>query len=417
MTTPRRVIACLVALTAPAAVPAPAATGAVQADRYLTVVRAGTDAAAVIREHEDRGVRVRARYKHALSGFAAQMPEDAADALRRDPRVLFVQRDRPMSAAAQVLPTGVDRVDADLSSAAAGDGAGAVAVNVAVLDTGSGPHPDLNVVGGVDCSAADKIGDGNGHGTHVAGTLAARDNQRGVSGVAPGASVWSVRVLDELGAGTLSTIVCGLEWVAATRADGDLSNDIAVANLSLEGSGTDDGACGRRVGDALHVAICAAVARGVVVVAAAGNRRRDIRDVIPAAYDEVLTVTALADFDGRPGGLAMATCVEDLDDTPADFSNWASLPADRAHVIAAPGTCIASLAPRTAHLPTLSGTSMAAPHVAGAVSLCLASGACPQSSPAQIIAKLRSDAAAAPVGFGFPDARGQFGALVWTAAY
>ena len=152
-------------------------------------------------------------------------------------------------------------------------------------------------------------------------------------------------------------------------------------------------------------------------VAAAGNGARDIRDVIPAAYDEVLTATAIADFDGRPGGLSPPTCQDDVDDTAADFSNFASKRADRAHVIAAPGACIASLSLGDRGLLTLSGTSMAAPHVAGAAALCIAGGACPQSSPAQVVARLRADAAVAPATFGFAGAGGVFGDLVRAAGY
>jgi subtilisin family serine protease len=110
-------------------------------------------------------------------------------------------------------------------------------VNVAVIDTGIDPsHPDLNVVGGTNCAPGLGFNDLNGHGSHVAGTIAARDDGN-VVGVAPGANLYAVKVLTDAGAGLTTDIICGIDWVTATRTDANPSNDIAVANMSLGGGG------------------------------------------------------------------------------------------------------------------------------------------------------------------------------------
>jgi subtilisin family serine protease len=144
-------------------------------------------------------------------------------------------------------------------------------------------------------------------------------------------------------------------------------------------------------------------AAGVTVVAAAGNDGVDLANSAPAAYDEVLAVTAMADFDGKPGGLASTAPCPDggQDDTAAAFSDYAAPgSADANHTIAAPGVCITSTW-NDGKTRTISGTSMASPHVAGLVARCIDAGPCAGMSPAQIIAKLRADAAARPADQGF----------------
>lgn len=377
-----------------------------QSSPYVVVLEDGADASAVAQEHTRRfGADVSHRYRYALRGYAARLTPAAVSALRQDDRVLFVAPDRELFAAAgQILPTGVDRIDGDLSSALSGNGAGSVDVNVAVLDTGIDlDHPDLNVVGGVNCQDGDDFDDKNGHGTHVAGILGARDDSSGVVGVAPGARLWAVRVLDDTAnAETLAEIICGVDWVTSTRTDDDPTNDIEIANMSLGGEGADDGNCGLTDGDPLHLAICNSTAAGVLYVVAAMNEGADLRDWIPAAYNEVLTATAMWDTDGKPGGLNEHSfsgkllhrnnCGATRDDTYVLFSNFAGLPSDRAHTIAAPGTCILSTAPKGKYA-TLSGTSMATPHVAGTAALCIVAGACPDE-PGAIIEKLVREAAA-----------------------
>ena len=110
-----------------------------------------------------------------------------------------------------------------------------------------------------------------------------------------------MRVLGNGGTGSDSAVICGIDWVTSTRTDADPTNDIAVANMSLAGRGTDDGNCGQTDGDAMHVAICRSVAAGVTYVVAAGNETADLAMSHPASYNEVLTVTGMADQDGQAG--------------------------------------------------------------------------------------------------------------------
>jgi subtilisin family serine protease len=152
-------------------------------------------------------------------------------ALKADPNVAAVAPDLPVHATAQTLPTGIDRIDGELSSTQSGNGSGDVNVDIAIIDTGiSTSHPELNVVGGTNCVGGSSFNDDNGHGSHVAGIAAARDNAAGVVGVAPGARLWAVKVLNSAGSGTTSQIICGIDWVTAR------ASTIEVANMSLGGS-------------------------------------------------------------------------------------------------------------------------------------------------------------------------------------
>jgi subtilisin family serine protease len=369
---------------------------------YIVVLQQDVpDVPAVANEHARAyGLSVARTFERALRGYAAVIPQARLNEVRNDPRVRFVSEDRPVSAFAQTLPTGINRIQADASSQLSGNGSGDVSgPGVAVIDTGSGPHGDLNVVGGVNCSTGNSFNDGNGHGTHVAGTIGGRDNGSGVVGVAPGVPIYSVRVLNNAGSGSWSSVICGIEWVVANAS----TFNIKVANMSLGGTGSDDGTCGATNSDALHLAICSAVNEArVTFVVAAGNDGADLKGFVPAAYNEVLAVTAMSDFNGMPGGGGTATCRSDVDDTPADFSNFTTAgSADEAHTIAAPGVCINS-AWKNGGYKVISGTSMASPHVAGAAALCVASGACTGGDgPAGIITTLRTAAAAQAPDYGF----------------
>jgi subtilisin len=381
----RRLIAGITVAAALAA--APAAGAETIPGSYIVTLKAGEPAAAAERARDRHGATVDHVYRHALRGYAARMSERAAARLADDPDVASVIADRRVSiaakpggggsaAAAQTLPTGIDRVDAELSSTRAGDGSGVVNVDVAVIDTGIASHPDLDVRGGKNCSTGRSYSDGNGHGTHVAGTIGARDDGAGVVGVAPGARLWAVRVLNNQGSGSWSSIICGVDWVTANR------TTIEVANMSLGGSGSEPAGAGCSTGDALHDAICRSVQGGVTYAVAAGNEGRDAAGAVPAAYDEVITVSALADFDGKSGGSGAPTCRSDVDDTLADFSNYGA-DVD----LIAPGVCINSTW-TGGGFNTISGTSMASPHVAGAAALYKASN--PSASPAQVQSALQS---------------------------
>jgi subtilisin len=366
----------LLAAPASAAPPAgvPAATPDSVPGAWIVTLAPGASADSVSAEHSRRfEARIDRVYRHAVNGYAARMPDAVAARLAQDPRVASVERDTVVTIDAQTTPTGIDRIDAELSSSVSGNGAGAVNVDVAVIDTGISAHADLNVVGGVNCSTGSSYADGNGHGSHVAGTIGAKDNTVGVVGVAPGARLWAVRVLNNQGSGTRSGIICGIDWVTAR------ASTIEVANMSLGGSGTDS-ACGGA--DSYHNAICRSVSAGVTYVVAAGNDGADARNYVPAAYDQVITVSALADFNGTPGGGAPATCRADVDDTLADFSNYGA-DVD----LIAPGVCIRSTW-KGGGYNTISGTSMASPHVAGAAALHKAAN--PGATPAQVKSALQA---------------------------
>ncbi|MFA6316037.1 MAG: S8 family peptidase [Elusimicrobiota bacterium] len=234
------------------------------------------------------------------------------------------------------LPWGVKRVRAH----AAWDVTEGKGVKVAVIDTGiKDDHPDLNgqVVGGYNAiTQSDAEGawmDDNGHGTHVAGTIAAKKDGKGVVGVAPQAKLYGVKVLDAAGSGSLSSIVRGIVWA--------VNNNMQVANMSL---GASMGS------DLMHRAVQFAAGRGMVIVAAAGNSGGSVG--FPGAYEETICVAA-----------------SDSDDKLAGFSSRGP----EVDFIA-PGHYIVSTWPNN-NTVSLSGTSMAAPHVTGLAAIAIAQGA------------------------------------------
>jgi subtilisin family serine protease len=326
----------------------------------------------------------------------------------------------------QTVPNGVQRVGAPLTEIPdAGSFFSYNDVNVAVVDTGiDTEHPDLNVAGGVDCSprqemsmygnttfvtqdikdstnpfgpieiAPDAPGwqDGVGHGTHVAGTIGALDNNLGVVGVAPGVNLYSVKVLDSGGSGTVESLICGLEWIV--RNNERIGFD--AVNMSL-GLHTDDplyfGVCHQDytadpafVNDEalldIQEAICDVTDLGIPVVVAAGNDDGDAGANFPATLYNVITVSNFSDFDGKPGGLSENVACPALggwDD--ALWTHWNGTPNREMSSsngydvdLAAPGTCILSTLPgqwgiHGGAYGTATGTSMAAPHVTGLIAL------------------------------------------------
>jgi len=375
-------------------------------------------------------------YRRALKGFSAKLSQRQVDRLEADPEVASVTPDRKVKATADLAageptpPPGVRRMGAATTSSAR-EASGA---NVAVIDTGIDlDHPDLTAASGKNCvNPGTPADDDNGHGTHVAGTIGAENDGLGVVGVAPGTKVYAAKVLAANGGGTTSQVICGIDWVTGTRTDSDPANDIEVANMSLGGTGPPVGTCATTT-DPEHKAICASIAAGVTYVVAAGNAGWDFdyaqEPDTPAAYPEVLTVSAMGDSDGQAGGTGGDPVCRtgEADDRYASFSNFAATAGGQQHTVAAPGVCIRSTVPGGAY-QTMSGTSMASPHIAGAVALCLdeggRQGACADRSPAEIVAKIRADAAsraAAEVGSGFagdpdrPLLETYFGYLTWAA--
>lgn len=389
-------------------------------DRYIVVYDSDVQnaEAATTRRARAQDFRVRRRYEQAVKGFAATLSSRQVARLRSDPAVAAVVPDRvvrttaavPLTGGEPMPPTGVRRVQAATTTSVRQ----ASTARVAVIDTGIQlDHPDLAVAGATNCVGSGTAGDEQGHGTHVAGTIGARNQGSGVTGVAPGTALYAVKVLGADGSGSTSSVICGIDWVASTRTDANPDNDIAIANLSLGGLGPAVTTCSQ-TRDAMHLAICRATARGVTFVVAAGNDGVAFDTLhepppddpchsdaagcpqgveVPAAYPEVLTVTAIGDTDGRPGGIGTSGCYGD--DVTASFSNFAATSAGAGHTIASPGGCIRSTR-LNGTTTTMSGTSMASPHVAGLAALCLgetgASGPCTGLAPADVIRRLRADA-------------------------
>jgi len=287
-------------------------------------------------------------YEHALRGFALRIPARAAIALARDPRVRYVEQDSEVWAVeTQTDATwGLDRVDQpDLPLGGSYtydfDGSG---VNAYIVDTGiRKTHEDF---GGRALDGFSAIGDGrgtddcNGHGTHVAGTVGGA-----TWGVAKNATLWAVRVLNCVGSGTTAGVIAGLDWVTANRVTP------AVANMSLGGGASD----------ALDDAVRRSIAAGVTYAVAAGNNNRNACNYSPARVAEALTAGATTAADARSSFSNFGACVD----------------------LFAPGSSITS-AWLTSDLATntISGTSMASPHVAGAAALYLHEN--PGATPAEV---------------------------------
>ena len=299
---------------------------------------------------QNLGGNIMSIYQNVLNGFSITIPdENVLEMIKQNPQVAYVEQDFAIKAFSQTLPTGINRVDGDLSVTRSGDGKGSVNADIAILDTGIDlNHPDLNVYRDISfISSANSGMDDNGHGTHVAGIAAAKDNSAGVVGMAPGARLWAVKILDRNGGGSISTLLKGIDYVTQH------ANEIDVVNLSL---GCE---CNS---EALDTAISNSIKSGVTYVVAAGNDGRNAEMISPANHPDVITVSAISDSDGKCGGKGPSTKYGS-DDTFASFSNYGPV-VD----IAAPGVKIYSTY-KGGSYATLTGTSMASPHVAGEVAL------------------------------------------------
>jgi subtilisin len=407
----RRVLAAILlgTLTVAALAAAPATAAAAPAGQYVVVLKDATTAAADLVARP--GVTALQVYRHAFNGYAASLTAAQLAAVRASANVAGVfpnttrrmidpppsglqvagTSSKPPPQPAQVPTFGIRRVGGLLSPTARIDNQDdPMPVDIAILDTGIDTHhPDLNVRGGKNCSSGAGFDDVFWHGTMVAGVAAAIDNTIGRVGSAPGARLWSVRVADAQGNITDASLLCSIDWVT------EHAERIEVANLSLEGEGADTGNCGRtasgQVVDVFHWAICRSTQHGVTYVVAAGNDAADSAGFIPAAYDEVLTVSGFADNDGAPGGLggSLACLPDQLDDQFALFSNFGA-DVD----LAAPAVCVGSTYPGGLYA-SASGTSFAAPMVSGAAALYLVNH--PGATPAQVRAGLLSLAEPGPI--------------------
>jgi subtilisin family serine protease len=319
------------------------------AGSYIVVLKDAVDPSAVANIHSNKyGAKVDAVWGNAVHGYAAVIPNDRVAELRADANVKYVVADGEASISAQTIPYGIDLINADSSSTLAGNGSGTVSnVNVYVIDTGvDGSHPDLNVVQAVSFArGGSKTGDCNGHGTHVAGTIAAKDDTQGVVGVAPGAPIHAVKVLNCQGSGQWSWIISGINWVTANHGAN------SVANMSLGGSANQ----------AVDDAVRNSAASGIFYGLAAGNDGADACTHSPARAGA-----------GTSNGVATTAAIDSASQE-ASWSNYGSC-VD----IWAPGVNVFSTWTGGGY-NTISGTSMASPHVTGGGALYLSthSGASP----------------------------------------
>jgi subtilisin family serine protease len=285
-----------------------------------------------------QGAEIHHRYGHAVHGFSATLSDAAVQDLRNNPHVLFVEADQVITLDGdQVSPPswGLDRIDQralPLNSHYVYDYTGS-GVSAYIIDTGIlTTHVDF---GGRAFIAYDSVGDGrngvdcNGHGTHVAATVGGA-----TYGVAKGVTLYAVRVLNCSGSGTTSGVIAGIDWVTANH------TDPAVANMSLGGGASS----------ALDLAVTNSIKAGVVYAIAAGNSNRSACNYSPARVPAALTVAATTSADARASYSNYGTCVD----------------------LFAPGSSITSawIGSNTAK-NTISGTSMATPHVTGVTALYL----------------------------------------------
>jgi subtilisin family serine protease len=359
------------------------------ADRYIVVLEDDVENPSQVASgmEQRRDLEVGFVYSSAVEGFSAEIPDEALAAVRADPQVDYVERDTTVHAVGQTVPWGIDKIGADESSTLTGDGSGAVSdVNAYVIDTGiyRGPtsprkgYRDLNVVNHIDFTGGKNTDCDEGHGTHVAGVVAAKDNARAVVGVAPGAPLTGVKVLGCEDDGLASTVIEGIDWVTkdVKGPDGiaDTADDKkpAIANLSLTGEPNQT----------LDDAVRRSAASGVFYSVAAGNKGRRACDYSPARAGRTWTDSGWVYDNG-----IVTTAAVRIDREEAGWSNYGSC-VD----LWAPGVDILSTKNKGG-LSTMSGTSMAAPHVGGTAALYLSNPNSAGAAPATVEDLLKVDAA------------------------
>ena len=333
------------------------------AGQYIVVLNDdASDPRQKAREHAQRhGAEVLFTYENALRGYAARLSAERVEDVEADPDVDYVEQDQEARATAQTMPWGIKKVSqsadgVQTSSTNPGDGSGAVSnVNAYIIDSGIYKHADLNVVQHVNF-AGGKNDDCNGHGTHVAGSVAARDNTTDVVGVTPGAPLTGVKVLNCRGSGTWSGVIEGIDWVTAN------AKKPAVANMSLGGGASQ----------AVDDAVVNSANSGIFYALAAGNDGADACKSSPAragagTNNGVMTVAATDSGDKETSWSNYGTCVD----------------------VWAPGASILSTK-KGGGTTTMSGTSMASPHGAGGGALYLSSNT--SSSPSTVEGALKSAA-------------------------
>ena len=367
--------------------------GAVVPDNYIVELRPGAIPAAVAARH---GLAPSFVYDTAINGFAGFVPPGLLRRLQADPQVALIVPDREVAAIAsrkppggggttrqpEVIPAGVQRIGAPLF--------GGANVGVAVVDTGlDTSHPDLTVSKSYYTAFFRTTGkDDNGHGTHVGGIIAAKNDGYDVVGVAPDATLYAVKVLDRSGRGTDSTVIAGLNWIAKNC--DTVVPKIRVVNMSLGRTGSLDD------NPSYKSAVATLETKGITVVVAAGNTcGAEVSGMVPACYPKVIAVASTTALDGDssyPG----------FNGIPADTASFfttdgigvaISAPGEDQEDVSSTGT-ITSVGILSTKLgggtTRMSGTSMASPHVAGVAALIYAANG--SASPDSVRSKIGATA-------------------------